>query len=69
MLQSHVIDIIGTFVGAALRTDSGYRFIATDLRVEELDGSIRPSLSDIRQLARQLYLTGRFGPAPVKETA
>ncbi len=69
MLQSHVIDINGTFVGAALRTDSGYRFIATDLRVEELDGSIRPSLSDIRQLARQLYLTGRFGPAPVKETA
>jgi hypothetical protein len=63
MLQSHVIDIDGTFVGAALRTDHGYRFIATDLRVEALDGSIRPNLADIRRLARQLFLTGRFAPA------
>jgi hypothetical protein len=63
MLQSHVIDIDGTFVGAAMRTDNGYRFIATDLRVEDLDGSVRPSLADIRRLARQLFLTGRFGAA------
>lgn len=69
MLQSHVIDIDGAFVGAAVRTDLGYRFIATDLRVEELDGSIRASLSDIQRLARQLYLNGRFGPAPVRESA
>ena len=64
MLQSHVIDIDGTFVGAAMRTDNGYRFIATDLRVEDLDGSVRPSLAEIRRLARQLFLTGRFGAAP-----
>jgi len=69
MLQSHVIDIDGAFVGAAVRTDLGYRFIATDLRVEELDGSIRPSLSDIQRLARQLFLHGRFGPTPVREAA
>lgn len=64
MLQSHVIDIDGTFVGAAMRTDNGYRFIATDLRVEDLDGSVRPSLADIRRLARQLFVNGRFGSAP-----
>jgi len=69
MLQSHVIDIDGAFVGAAVRTDLGYRFIATDLRVEELDGSIRPSLSDIQRLARQLFLHGRFAPAPTPEAA
>jgi hypothetical protein len=67
MLQSHVIEIDGTFVGAALRTEQGYRFIATDLRVEELDGSIRPTLGDISRLARHLFLTGRFAPARAGE--
>ncbi|MGE0417062.1 MAG: hypothetical protein AB7O80_09675 [Acetobacteraceae bacterium] len=64
MLQSHVIDIDGAFVGAAVRLDRGYRFIATDIRVEELDGSIWPSLADVRRLARQLYVNGRFGALP-----
>ena len=60
MLQSHVIDIDGTFVGAAVRLDRGYRFIATDLRLDDLDGSIWPTLADVRRLARRLYLTGSF---------
>ena len=33
MLQSHVIEIDGAFVGAAVRLDTGYRFIATDFRL------------------------------------
>lgn len=70
MLQSHVIEIDGAFVGAAVRIDRGYRFVATDLRVEELDGSIWPSLADVRRLARQLFLTGRFGqPAGASHAA
>ena len=40
MLQSHVIDIDGAFVGAAVRLDIGYRFIATDMRLDELDGRL-----------------------------
>jgi hypothetical protein len=68
MLQSHVIDIDGAFVGAAIRLERGYRFIATDMRVEDLDGSIWPSLADVQRLARQLYLTGYFGKAPVPTT-
>lgn len=60
MLQSHVIEIDGIFVGAAVRLDSGYRFIATDIRLDELDGTIWPTLADVRRLARRLYLTGRF---------
>ena len=60
MLQSHVIDVNGTFVGAAVRLDRGYRFVALDIRVEELDGQIHPSLSDVARLARRLFLNGSF---------
>ena len=65
MLQSHVIDIDGNFVGAAIRLDSGYRFVAINIRVEELDGTIWPTLDTVRRLARQLFISGRFGnPQP-----
>ncbi len=47
MLQSHVIEIDGVFVGAAVRLDNGYRFIATDIRLDDLDGTIWPSLPDV----------------------
>ena len=59
MLQSHVIDVDGAFVGAAVRLDIGYRFIATDMRLDELDGSVWPTLADVKRLARRLYLSGR----------
>lgn len=61
MLQSYVIDIDGVFVGAAVRLDTGYRFIATDIRLDDLDGTIWPDLADVKRLARRLFLTGRFG--------
>jgi hypothetical protein len=60
MLQSHVIEIDGAFVGAAVRLDTGYRFIATDFRLDELDGTTWPSLADVRRLAHHLYRTGRL---------
>ncbi|HEY4043614.1 MAG TPA: hypothetical protein VGM32_17445 [Rhodopila sp.] len=63
MLQSHVIDIDGVFVGAAIRLDRGYRFIATDIRLEELDQTTWPTLADVQRLARRLFLKGTFsGP-------
>ena len=55
MLQSHIIDIDGVFVGAAVRIDRGYRFVATDIRMEELDSSIWPSLADVQRVARRVY--------------
>jgi hypothetical protein len=58
MLQSHIIDIDGTFVGAAIRLDTGYRFIATDMKLDDLDGSIWPTLADVQRLARRIYLRG-----------
>jgi hypothetical protein len=60
MLQSHIIEVDGAFVGAAVRLDRGYRFIATDIRLDDLDGSIWQTLADVRRLARELYLTGRL---------
>ncbi len=59
MLQSHVIDVDGAFVGAAVRLDVGYRFIATDMRLDELDGSVWPTLADVKRLARRMFLSGR----------
>ena len=58
MLQSHIIDVDGVFVGAAIRLDRGYRFIATNMRLEELDQTIWPTLADVQRLARRLYLNG-----------
>jgi hypothetical protein len=60
MLQSHIIEIDGAFVGAAVRLDIGFRFVATDIRVEELDGTVWPSLADVQRLAGGLYRTGRL---------
>jgi hypothetical protein len=59
MLQSHIIDIDGNFVGAAVRLDVGYRFIATDVKLEDLDGSVFPTLADVQRLARRIYWAGR----------
>jgi hypothetical protein len=65
MIQSHVIDVDGVFVGAAVRLDTGYRFVATDFRLDELDSTIWPTLADVRRLARRLYLSGSLvAPAP-----
>ena len=60
MLQSHVIVIDGTFVGAAVRLDTGYRFIATDFRMEDLDGTTWPTLEDVNRRAHRLFRSGNI---------
>lgn len=62
MLQSHIIEIDGVFVGAAVRLDRGYRFIATDMRLDDIDGSVWPSLGDVQRVARRT-LGGSAHPA------
>lgn len=59
MVQSHVIDVDGALVGAAVRLDAGYRFIAIDMKLNDLDGSVWPTLADVQRLARRAYLAGR----------
>ena len=63
-MQSHVIVVDGAVVGAAVLLDVGYRFVATDIRMHDLDGSTWPALADVKRLAGQLYRTGRFGLPP-----
>ncbi len=63
MLQSHIIEVDGTFVGVAVRIDRGYRFVATDFRLEELDTSVWPTLEDVQRLARHhLLIATSAGP-------
>ena len=63
MLQSHVIEIDGAFVGAAVRLNTGYRFVATDVRLNELDGTTWPSLTEVKRLAHRLFRNGNVPPA------
>ena len=60
MIQSHVIDIEGRFVGAAVREDEGYRFVAVDIRLDDLDGSIWPTLAEMRLQLARLAATARI---------
>ena len=63
MQKSHIIDVDGVFVGAAVRIDRGYRFVATDIRMEELDSSIWPTLADVQRVAQRVYRDAtRAGP-------
>jgi hypothetical protein len=63
MIQSHVIEIAGTFAGAAVKHSGTFRFIAVDPRVEELDGSVWPTLPDVQRVVGHLLTTGRLPPA------
>ncbi len=60
MLRSYVVEADGTFLGAVVPLPAGFRFVATDLRVEMLDGSFWPSLADAQRVASQLFRTGRL---------
>lgn len=64
MLQSHIIEVDGAAVGIAVRIDRGYRFIAADPRLEEMDTAILPTLDDVRRLARHSLLAAR-SPGPI----
>lgn len=59
MIRSHVVEIDGTFVGAAVpQHDGRLRFVAVDIRLDDLDGSTWPSLAEIRRVARGLLRAG-----------
>ena len=53
MLRSHVIEIDGTFVGAAVQHADGYKFVAIAPQLGEINGTFSPSLQEARRLAVQ----------------
>ncbi len=69
MFQSHVIEVGGKFVGAAIAFSGKFRFVAVDPRVDELDGSEWPSLPDVQRVVGHLFTTGtlprRTGVTPL----
>ena len=69
MLQSHVIEVEGAFVGAAVRQRDGFRFVAVDPLLDELDGQLWPSLDDVRRQTRAAYFAVRYRPAMPREAA
>jgi len=72
MRHSSVIDINGIFVGAAVEQDHAYRFVATHDRLGPLDGSVFPSLRDVKSAASAVYFGSRAdvsGPVQVQKSA
>ena len=60
MWQSVSIQVDGSLVGAAIPQSNGVRFIATDIRVAEMDQTLWPAAADVRQAAEQMVRTGRI---------
>jgi hypothetical protein len=44
---SKVVQVAGNFVGAAIPQRDGYRFVALDVQLDELDGRVWPTLPDL----------------------
>ncbi len=68
MLNSRVIEVDGIFLGAAidLPAQEGWRFVAADTRVIDLNGHVADTLGETQRLARQALLAARFPhPLPV----
>jgi len=59
MIQSHIVEIDGIFLGAAVRQPEGYRFVAVDARLDLLHGRVWPTLADVRRHARSTFFSGR----------
>ncbi len=60
MPLSTSVQVDGALVGAAIRQEKGYRFIATDYRTAEMDQTVWPNLDAVRRAAEQIVRTGRI---------
>ncbi len=67
MLQSHVVEVDGVFVGAAVRQPDGYRFVAVDTRLDGIDGRLWTTLGEVRRHVRASFLVAPKRPATVAE--
>lgn len=70
MSLSTPVQIDGALIGAAVRQEKGFRFIATDVRAGEMDQTVWPTVAAARGAAEQLVRTGRirnFTPSLIEE--
>ncbi len=61
MSQSVPIWVDGRLVGAAIRQESGVRFIAIDIRVADMDQTLWPTNADAIRVAERMLRSGRIG--------
>jgi len=61
MNQSHVVQVQGHFVGAAALHPDGYRFIALDVRLDELDGRVWPTFPELHRQVHRAFRISRLG--------
>jgi len=64
MQNSKVVEINGVFVGAAVRQDSGWRFVAADPRVSLADGQVAATFREAQALARHAFLSAAAAALP-----
>ena len=69
MLQSHVIEIGGSFVGAAITTPRGFRFRAVHTKVEELDETTWRTVDELTRAVSHLFTTGRLSAIRASDVA
>lgn len=55
MRESRVIETNGVFIGAAVRLTRGYRFVAVNGWLAELNGSLWPTLEELRSATARRY--------------
>ena len=60
MIQSHVIEVNGVFIGAAVPLAGGFRFRAVHPQVDDLDGFSWSSLQELRHATGYLFRTSRL---------
>lgn len=59
MQQSYVIEINGTFIGAAVAILDGFRFHAVHPEVGDLGGCTWRTLDELRRAAGHRFITGQ----------
>jgi hypothetical protein len=61
MQSSRIIEVDGVFLGAAvaLPDAQGWQIVATDDRVEPVNGKVAPSWSEAQRLTRQAFFMWR----------
>jgi hypothetical protein len=58
MMKSHVIEVDGVFVGAAIQHPAGYKLVAVAPQLTSLNGMVYPTLEDTRRALRSSVKQG-----------
>jgi hypothetical protein len=60
MTGARIVQVQGNFVGAAMRHPDGYRFVALDVRLDELDGKVWATFPELHWRVESAYRLSRL---------